>query len=83
VEEEYKNIPFPFEEINSPKFFIEVEWSTDEFAGYLTTWSATQKFIKEKGFNPVTDVMNKIEPLWKNKMNVRFPVFLRLGRMRS
>jgi ubiquinone/menaquinone biosynthesis C-methylase UbiE len=82
VEEEYKNIPFPFEEITSPKFFIEVDWSIDEFAGYLTTWSATQKFIKEKGFNPVPYVMNKIEPLWKDKMNVKFPVFLKLGRMR-
>lgn len=81
VEEEYRSIPFPFEEISSPQFFIEVEWSADEFAGYLTTWSATQKFIKEKGFNPVPDVMNKIEPLWKNKMKVKFPIFLKLGRV--
>src|SRR5688572_7273044 len=42
VEEEYKNIPFPFDQIPSPQFSIEVEWTLEEFGGYLTTWSATQ-----------------------------------------
>jgi SAM-dependent methyltransferase len=79
VEDEYEGMPFPFVEIASPKFSIEVNWTLEEFGGYLTTWSATQKFIKDKNFNPVPDVVEKLKPHWNNTMTVRFPVFLKLG----
>jgi ubiquinone/menaquinone biosynthesis C-methylase UbiE len=81
VDDEYRNVPFPFEQIQAPKFSIQVNWTLEEFAGYLTTWSATQKFMKEKVFNPVPELIDKIRPLWLNGMLVTFPVFLRLGRI--
>jgi hypothetical protein len=80
VEEEYKNVPFPFNQISTPKFSINVEWTLEEFAGYLTTWSATQKFIKDKNYNPVPEVVKLIQPYWNEKEKVTFPVFLKLGR---
>ena len=79
LENHYRDIPFPFEEVHSPEFSIQVQWTADEFAGYLTTWSAAQKFIKANGYDPVPDVMEKITPLWKEAMTVTFPVFLRMG----
>lgn len=82
VEDEYRNIPFPFEEVITPKFTIDVRWTADEFAGYLTTWSATQKFIKANGFDPVPEAMKKIKPHWPGKLPVKFPLFLRLGMVR-
>lgn len=82
VEEEYKNVSFPFEQIETPKFSIQVEWKLEEFAGYLTTWSATQKFIKDKNYNPVPEVVKLIQPFWNGKEKVTFPVFLKLGRIR-
>ena len=81
VEEEYKNLPFPFEQIETPRFSIQVEWTLEEFAGYLTTWSATQKFIKDKDYNPVPEVVKLIQPYWNEKEKVTFPVFLKLGRL--
>lgn len=81
VEEQYQPIPFPFEEVKSPAFSIKVNWTVEEFAGYLGTWSATQQYIKKKGFNPVPEVMEKISPLWKDKLEVMFPVFLRMGKI--
>ena len=81
VEEEYKNIPFPFDQISTPKFSIDVEWTLEEFAGYLTTWSATQKFIKDKNYNPVLEVVKLMQPCWNEKEKVSFPVFLKLGRI--
>jgi ubiquinone/menaquinone biosynthesis C-methylase UbiE len=79
VEEEYKNVPFPFDQIATPKFSINVEWTLEEFAGYLTTWSATQKFIKDKNYDPVPEVVKLIQPYWREKEKVSFPVFLKLG----
>lgn len=81
VEEEYKNVPFPFELIEAPKFSIQVEWTLEEFGGYLTTWSATQKFIKDKNYNPVPEVVKLIQPHWNEKEKVTFPVFLKLGKI--
>jgi hypothetical protein len=83
VENEYRDIPFPFEIIESPRFFIEADWSLENFLGYLTTWSATQKYIKEKGRNPVEDLASKLTLNWNSAetRKVTFPVFLKLGRI--
>ncbi|MBX2961893.1 MAG: class I SAM-dependent methyltransferase [Cyclobacteriaceae bacterium] len=78
VENEYRDISFPFEEIPVPKFSIQVQWTADDFAGYLTSWSATQKFIKANGYNPVPEFMNKID--WIGLKTVTFPLFLRLTK---
>lgn len=82
VEDEYASITFPFDELPSKEFEIVVEWNADQFAGYLTSWSATQKFIRAHGFNPVEDFMRTLQPLWKRNETkvVTFPVFLRLGK---
>jgi SAM-dependent methyltransferase len=80
IDEHYQTIPFPFEEIPSPKFEINVTWTIEELIGYINTWSAVQKFIQSNGFNPVDDWINSIRPNWKNeKQTIKFPLFLRLG----
>ncbi|MFZ2907351.1 MAG: class I SAM-dependent methyltransferase [Cyclobacteriaceae bacterium] len=81
VEEEYAHVRFPFDLIPAPKFSLNVEWTLDEFAGYLTTWSATQKFIKDKNYNPVPEVVRLLTPLWREKRFVSFPVFLKMGKI--
>ncbi|MDL5049258.1 class I SAM-dependent methyltransferase [Oscillatoria amoena NRMC-F 0135] len=81
VEEHYLSIPIPFEEVQSPSFAIIAHWTADEFSGYISTWSATQKFIKVNGYNPVPAFMENVLPLWKEKMIVTFPVFMRLMRL--
>lgn len=81
VEEEYRNVPFPFRQIDTPAFSLEVEWALEQFAGYLTTWSATQKYIKDKGHDPVPDVIRNIRAEWDGVKTVIFPLFLKLGRV--
>jgi SAM-dependent methyltransferase len=41
----YRELPFPFEEIATPPFQIEVPWSLAHLLGYLRTWSATRRFL--------------------------------------
>ena len=76
VEEEYRTIPFPFQEIKPPAFTIRVRWTLEQFLGYLSTWSATQKYIKSNGHDPVPSVMEKIKHHWGVERTVTFPVFL-------
>jgi SAM-dependent methyltransferase len=82
VEDEYRSIPFPFKKIDAPAFSIKVMWTLDQYTGYLSTWSATQKFIKEKGFDPVPNLIPRLAQHWpaNEQKEVRFPVFLKLGQ---
>jgi ubiquinone/menaquinone biosynthesis C-methylase UbiE len=83
VEEEYRSITFPFKEIASPKFFITTTWTLAHLAGYLESWSATQKYIKAHGVNPVPELLKELGALWEPETTkaIRFPVFLRLGEL--
>ena len=83
VEEKYQTLSFPFEEIPSPEFFIRVSWTLEHLAGYLESWSATQKYIKTHNTNPVTPLIEVLKDYWKfnESKTVSFPVFLRLGRV--
>ena len=83
VEQQYAGIPFPFQEIPTKNFEIKVRWSLDQFAGYLSSWSATQKFIQTNGFDPVPGFIDELRPLWNDGAikSVSFPVFTKLGRV--
>ena len=81
VEAEYKDIPFPFKIISTPKFYIRVDWTFEQFTGYLSTWSATQKYIGVNKINPVIAFEEKLAKLWSDveKKTINFPIFLKLG----
>jgi ubiquinone/menaquinone biosynthesis C-methylase UbiE len=82
VDESYATIPFPFKEIKTPVFKILFEWRLSELEGFLNTWSALQKFIAINKFNPVKEIIQTIGPIMKTqKMNIVFPVHLRMGQI--
>jgi SAM-dependent methyltransferase len=83
IDEKYQTIPFPFEEIKSPEFEMSFEWTLAELTGYINTWSAVQKFIQLNESNPVDELIHSIQPHWGSERKlVRFPLFLRLGKIR-
>ena len=81
VENEYRDIPFPFMQIETPKFFIQADWPLEAFLGYLSTWSATQKYIKMKGHNPVEQFFLGLKKFWEagEVRRVTFPMFVKMG----
>jgi ubiquinone/menaquinone biosynthesis C-methylase UbiE len=83
IENEYQDIEFPFEEIPAPKFEIKVEWTLEHYAGYLSSWSATQKYIKANGVDPLPMLIEKLNLYWQSGSTrvITFPVFLRLGKI--
>ncbi len=82
VDDHYTTVPFPFSEIRCPEFYIRFEWTLAELEGYLNTWSALQKFILEKKYNPVDELVKQIAPLWNaERMKIVFPLTMRMGRI--
>ncbi|HEX2845199.1 MAG TPA: class I SAM-dependent methyltransferase [Chitinophagaceae bacterium] len=83
VDDGYQSIPFPFEQIVSPQFFITNYWSLQEMEGYLRTWSALQKFMKVNGNDPIKELIDKLREYWpEEKAKIVFPVHLKLGRIK-
>ncbi len=84
IEEEYRTIPFPFEEIPSPKFINQQQWDIEHLLGYISTWSSVKKFIQKNGYNPIYAIKDELYKVWgiNQKKNIYFPIFIRLGRVR-
>ncbi len=85
VEEGYRMVPFPFEEIAAPPFRMEVGWDLDRFLGYLGTWSATRACREATGRDPLAGVADRLRRAWGaggRRRSVRWPLHLRAGRSR-
>ena len=85
IREEYKTIPFPFEKIDAPVFYMTEEWNLDEFVGYQYTWSATQRYIIELGNNPLLPIYNKYKRVWgepEKRLKVIWPIHMLVGKIK-
>lgn len=82
----YATIEFPFEEIRMPPFTLEVSWSLAQLTGLLRTWSATSRYVAQHQRDPVAQVERALSRDWgdsDDRRVVRWPVYLRAGRMRE
>jgi SAM-dependent methyltransferase len=81
IDESYTTIPFPFQEIKIPPFFIQASWTALHLEGFLNSWSAVQHYTRANGNNPVDELMPSIHRVWEGTKSVRFPLFARIGRV--
>ena len=83
VEESYKNILFPLDEIIAPDFEIKTEWNFEQLIGYLSSWSAVNKYERVTGQDPLKLIEPDILKAWGNKQtySILFPIFLRIGKI--
>ena len=81
VENQYRDIPFPFKDIACPRLTINVSWTLEQFAGYLKSWSAIQNYVRQRGHNPVDAFADTLKSVWKTgtAREVTFPIFMKLG----
>jgi SAM-dependent methyltransferase len=92
VDDGYRSLVFPFDEMQAPDFVIELPWSRADLLGYLRTWSPTRRFIEVHGRDPVDDVEGEIAEAWGDtgelgeageageEKPVRWPLHMRVGR---
>ncbi len=82
VDTAYNTIPFPFELIETPAFHLQWRWNLNELMGYLYTWSSTQRYIKDKGHNPLELIEADLAKAWGNpeeEKEIFWPVFMKAG----
>jgi ubiquinone/menaquinone biosynthesis C-methylase UbiE len=84
VEEGYRTIPFPFQEIAAPGFKMEARWTMEQLLGYFSTWSATNRYFKTKGINPLPALSERLSCVWGDvdaPRQISWPLALRVGRI--
>jgi SAM-dependent methyltransferase len=83
TEDGYRTIALPFPEITPPSFRMEAHWTLDQLLGYFSTWSATNRFIKSTGRNPLEPLAKALADVWGDPNLPRlvvWPLFLRVAR---
>lgn len=83
VEERYETIPFPFREIrNAPVLACRASWTLAEYMSYVESWSAVQRFKKERGRDPLAGISSEFAAAWGEPLRrypVTFPIHMRVG----
>jgi ubiquinone/menaquinone biosynthesis C-methylase UbiE len=81
VENHYRDIEMPFEEQAVPEFAMTAEWFVDNALGYFRTWSASQRYLRERQSDPVAVIEADLRQAWgAEQRKVTWPLVLRVGR---
>ncbi|OLC73141.1 MAG: SAM-dependent methyltransferase [Gemmatimonadetes bacterium 13_1_40CM_4_69_8] len=84
VDDGYRSLPFPFEELAAPAFEIRLDWRLDDLIGYVATWSAVWALEQAEGQGPLGRFRRDLEAAWGPATvvrTVRWPLALRVGRV--
>jgi len=84
IDEGYRTLPFPFDEFTAPPFDMQAQWTLAQFLAYLRSWSATQRYLKANGADPVALVEAELARAWgdpREPRRVHWDFHLRVGRV--
>ncbi len=80
----YRDIEFPFQELDPPKFEIHAEWDREALFGYVRTWSAYKRLIADRAPDPLMQLAAELDAaaIWPagTQRPVGFDICLRVGR---
>jgi SAM-dependent methyltransferase len=84
IENGYRSLPFPFEEITPPRFRLAQKWDSNRLAAYMDTWSGSQRYRKETGRDAIDEIRGELTASWgdpSEEREVAWDLHLRVGRV--
>ncbi len=82
VESRYAGIVLPGEPIDFGVLAMEAAWSVDDMLGYLRTWSASKRYERQHGLDPVGEIESDLRQRWGPAVrNVAWPLTVRASRL--
>ena len=64
VESGYRTVEFPSPELKPPVFTMQLEWTLEQLLGYVSSWSASGRYLKERGEDPMPQLRTALSPRW-------------------
>lgn len=81
VEDHYGSINLPFPEMPVDAFSMEASWAADNMLAYMRTWSASQRYMRDNGTDPTSNLVDALRAAWgPGRRSVRWPITLKAGR---
>lgn len=83
VERRYVDIEMPFAPVAAPALSMALPMTLASLAGYIGTWSATQRYRAATRTDPVPAFIGSIAPLWGGDAErvTDWPIAIRAGRV--
>ncbi len=84
VEAAYRDLPFPFREMDTPSFSMTAQWDLSALLGYLASWSAVKRYREHHGRDPVQSLRPALEQAWgspRTRRTIKWRIFLRVGQV--
>ena len=83
IEDKYSSVEFDYELLPVKNFETILNWQREDLLGYVSSWSAIQKFINLNGYSPVSILEEEIKKFWPEgeTKQVIFPIYLKSGRV--
>lgn len=85
VEEGYRTVPLPLDELDVPPFDMVAEMTLPQFVGYVETWSAVQRCVAARGRDSIDAFIRTFSERWgapSVSRRVTFPLYIRAGELR-
>ena len=84
IDSNYRDIAFPFPRVPVRDFAMTAEWDFGHLVGYLRTWSAVTRFVRDQGRDPIELVEGDLLSAWGDPERVRpvrWPLVVLAGRV--
>jgi SAM-dependent methyltransferase len=83
VDERYRTLPFPFEQIELPPMTMLRDWRLDELVAYVGSWSSVRRFQRRTGTDPIPHLRAQLREVWdpSHRYPVTWDLALLAGRV--
>lgn len=84
IDRHYRDLPFAFDEFEPAPIAMIQQWTLHQFVGYLNTWSAVQRYIKQTGRDPMPMLAAALQQAWgapDTAREIDWPLHFRIGRV--
>lgn len=82
VERGYEDVTVPFTHLELGEFAMRARWTLDQLCGYLSTWSAVQRYIADRKEDPLPALRAQLLQVWDDDQAVKevsWPLSIRAG----
>lgn len=81
VRSEYRDLEFPFAEIEAPKFTLQGSWTLEQLLGFYSSWSGVQTHREMTGKDAVQTLAETLKSIGpEDTIEIKLPLHLRVGR---